>query len=293
MKETKGERIFNVINIVFLFFVMVAVVVPLLNIISISFISAKDIDASKFVMFPSHLDFTAYTVIFSNGSVILDAFKITLFRVAIGTCFSLLCTYFLAYGLAIQNLPGRRWISLYVFITMLFGGGLIPTYILIKNVGLMNNLLVYIFPYAVSAFNALLVRNFIMNIPDALKESAEIDGARELTVLIRIIFPLSLPVLATVGLFYAVGQWNSWWDAYLYVGDPKLQPLQLVLRNILVESQVSLTKINGAIRNISHQPPSRAVQNATIVVATLPIVFVYPFVQKYFVKGIMIGAVKG
>jgi putative aldouronate transport system permease protein len=177
MRETKGEKIFNLVNIVFLFLIIVAVLVPLFNVVSISFISSRDLETSKFVIIPSHLDFKAYTIIFSNGSTILDAYKITLFRVVIGTLVSLMVTYFLAYGLACRDLPGRGAISLFVFITMLFGGGLIPTYILIKNLGLMNNLLVYILPVAVNAFNALLIRNFIMNIPDALKESAEIDGA--------------------------------------------------------------------------------------------------------------------
>lgn len=293
MRQTRGEKVFNVINVALMAAVIICVAVPLLNVVAISLISAKDLDMSKFVMFPSHFDFKAYVIIFSNGSTILDGYKITLFRVVVGTAFSLMVTYFLSYGLAIRDLPGRSAISVFVFITMLFSGGLIPSYILTRYLGLMNNLLVYILPMAVNAFNALLIRNFIMNVPEALKESAEIDGAKELTVIWRIILPLSLPALATVGLFYAVGQWNSWMDAYLYVGNTKLQPVQLILRNILAVSQISLTKLNGSIRNMSVRPPSRAIQNATIVVSTLPIVFVYPFVQKYFVKGILIGAVKG
>lgn len=273
--------------------VMLAVVVPLLNVVSISMLSARDLSASNFVLLPGKPDLGAYFVILSNGSVILNAYKITIFRVVVGTLVSLILSYFLAYGLSCKKLPGRNGFTMFIFITMLFGGGLIPNYILIKQLGLMNNLLVYILPVAVSAFNVLLLRNFIMKIPEEIKESTEIDGAGELTVIFRMILPLSLPAMATVGLFYAVGQWNSWMDAYLYVSNPKLQPVQLVLRNILAVSQVSITKVNGAIRNAGIQPPSRAIQNAVIVVGTLPIVFIYPFVQKYFVKGIMVGSIKG
>ena len=146
----------------------------------------------------------------------------------------------------------------------------------------------------VNAYNTLLLRNFIMNIPESLVESAGIDGASELTIIFRIVLPLSLPALATISLFYAVGQWNSWFDAYLFVSKPNLQPVQLVLRNILAETQVTINQTSGSIQKFSDiQPPSRAIQNSVIVISTLPIVFIYPFVQKYFVKGIMIGSIKG
>lgn len=158
------------------------------------------------ILFPSHFVFDAYRTIFSNGSIIMDAYLITIFRVVVGTFASMIVTYFLAYGLSKKKLPGRNGITLFVFITMLFNGGLIPQYLVIRNLGLFNNLLVYILPMLVSAFNTLLLTNFIMNIPESLLESSEIDGARELTIIFRIVLPLSLPALATISLFYAVDQ---------------------------------------------------------------------------------------
>lgn len=294
MRETKGENIFNMINMVLMFSVIIVVAVPLLNVISISLVSAKEVAAKKFILFPGNPDFGAYKVIFSNGSIIVHAYTVTIFRVVVGTLASMLATYFLAYGLSKKKLPFRNGITVFVFITMLFSGGLIPYYIVMRNLNLMNNLLVYILPLLVSAYNTLLLRNFIMNIPESLFESADIDGASELTIIFRIVLPLSLPAMATISLFYAVGQWNSWFDAYLFVSKPKLQPVQLILRNILAVTQVNINKVSGTIQRFnSNPPPSRAIQNSVIVVSTLPVIFIYPFVQKYFVKGIMVGSIKG
>lgn len=290
MKETSGEKIFNVINVVIMAVVLLAVIIPLLNVVSISLVSASEVARKKYMILPEKFDFSAYRLIFSNGSIIVKAYTITIFRVFAGTLASMAATYFLAYGLSKSKLPFRQSITIFVLITMLFNGGLIPFYILIKGLGLVNNVLVYLLPMLISAFNTLLLRNFIMGIPESLFESAELDGARELTVIFKLVLPLSLPAMATISLFYAVSQWNSWFDAYLFVSKPDLQPIQLVLRNILAASQVSVTQA----QHISMiPPPSRAIQNATIVISTLPIVLVYPFVQKYFIKGVTLGAVKG
>lgn len=294
VKETRGEKIFNLFNLLFMIAILIIIILPLINVVSTSLVSSREVTEKRFVLFPSKLDITAYVLIFSNGSVILNAYKVTIFRVVAGTIINMLFTYFLAYGLAKKDLPGRNSITIYVFITMLFGGGLIPYYIVIRYLGLMNNIWVFILPGLVSAWNMLLLRNFIMNIPDSLTESAEMDGASETTVIFRIILPLSIPALATISLFYAVGHWNTWFDAFLFISDSKKQPLQLVLRNILSVTQVSLNKINGTIERFNRTPPpARAIQNATIVVSTLPVVLIYPFVQKYFVKGIMLGSIKG
>ena len=294
MKQTTGERIFNVFNIIIMVAFMLAIVLPLLNVVSTSLVSAQEVAGKEFILFPSKVDLGAYKLILSNGSVIVNGYKITIFRVVVGTFVNLLFTYFLAYGLSKKKLPGRNGITIYIFITMLFSGGLIPYYILIRYIGLINNLFVYILPGLVSAWNTLLLRNFIMNIPESLFESAELDGAKETIIIFKIVLPLSLPAMATIGLFYAVGHWNSWWDAFLFVSNPKLQPVQLVLRNILSVSQVSISKVGGTVRStMSSPPPSRAIQNAVIVVSTVPVVLIYPFVQKYFVKGIMVGSVKG
>jgi putative aldouronate transport system permease protein len=157
----------------------------------------------------------------------------------------------------------------------------------------LNNVWVYILPQIISVWNTLLIRNFIMNIPESLEESAEIDGANVIHIIFSIILPLSIPALVTIGLFYAVGHWNSWWDAFIFVSDVRKQPIQLVLRNILASAEMRINAITGSIDATEIKPPSRAIQSATIVVTTVPIVIIYPFIQKYFIKGIMIGAVKG
>lgn len=293
-KETAGEKVFNILNLIFMVFVMIIFILPLINVVSTSLVSYKEAMDKQFVFIPSKLDFTAYLLIFSNGSVILDAYKITIFRVVVGTFSNMLFTYFLAYGLAKKDLPGRNPITMFIFITMLFSSGLIPYYILIKYLHLMDSIWVYILPGLVSAWNVLLLRNFIMDIPESMTESAEIDGANEGTIIFRIILPLSIPAMATISLFYAVGHWNSWFDAFLFVGKPKKQPIQLVLRNILALSQVGVSQVNANMAQVKRAlPPPHSIKNAVIVVSTLPVVLIYPFVQKYFVKGVMIGSVKG
>lgn len=291
LNKSLFEKIFSKFNYIIMTIVIFIVIIPLLNVVSISMVSAKEVIEKRFILIPSHFVFDAYKTIFSNGSIITDAYMITLFRVVVGTVVSMTVTYLLAYGMSKKKLPGRNAITMFIFITMLFSGGLIPGYLLIRNLGLFNNLLVYILPMMVSAYNTLLLRNFIMNIPESLFESAEIDGAKELTVLFRMVLPLSLPAMATISLFYAVDQWNSWFDAFLFVSNVKLQPVQLVLRNILAVSMVNISNSRGG--HFTIMPPPRAIQNATIVVSTLPIVLIYPFIQKYFVKGIMVGSVKG
>jgi ABC-type glycerol-3-phosphate transport system permease component len=176
---------------------------------------------------------------------------------------------------------------------MLFGGGLIPTYIVIRNTGLINSFWVYIIPGIMSVWNMLLIRNFIMGIPDSLFESARMDGAGELTTIFRIVLPLSTAALVTIGLFYAVGHWNSWWDAYLYTSKAELQPIQMVLRNILARASLTVKDAQSAAVLADLKAPTRSIQNAAVVVTTLPILLIYPFLQKYFVKGVMVGAVKG
>jgi len=271
--------------------IILVIFFPLYSVVMTSVVSSKEIAEKRYVLFPSTIDLGAYKNIFEGSNIIISAYKITLFRVAAGTAAALLASYFAAYAFAKKDLPGRNGLVLIYYFTTLFSGGLIPYYITIRFMGLMNNILVYILPMLISVWNTLLIRNFIMNIPESLVESSLIDGANEVQVLFRIIFPLSVPVLVTIGLFYAIDQWNSWWDAYLFVSEGSKQPLQLVLRNILALSDVRLKNTGRVVAEV--RPPSRAIQNATIVVSTLPIALVYPFLQKYFVKGIMIGAVKG
>lgn len=292
-KQSKSEKIFNVINILIMLIAVICVIIPLFSVVSTSLVSNQELASRRFIIFPQNIDITAYKIIFEGTSVIISGYKVTLFRVVVGTVLNLIFSYFTAYAMSKKDLPGRNIITIFFFFTMLFGGGLIPYYIVIKTVGLLNNVWVYILPQIISVWNTLLIRNFIMNIPESLEESAEIDGANVIHIIFSIILPLSIPALVTIGLFYAVGHWNSWWDAFIFVSDVRKQPIQLVLRNILASAEMRINAITGSIDATEIKPPSRAIQSATIVVTAVPIVIIYPFIQKYFIKGIMIGAVKG
>jgi putative aldouronate transport system permease protein len=291
--RTSGEAVFNVFNVLFMVLLMVAIFVPLLSVVSTSLVSNQELARRNIVLVPDTPDLTAYKVIFRRGGPIFDAYKITIFRVVVGTVVNMVFTYFVGYALSRKDLPGRTLLTLFFFFTMMFSGGLIPYYIVVKSFGLINSIWVYILPGIISVWNMLLMRNFIMAIPVSLTDAAEIDGASQFTIITRIALPLSVPALVTIGLFYAVGHWNAWWDAYLFVSMPKKQPMQLFLRNVLAQLQASMTAINQQVNLSEQQPTPRAVQNAVVVVATVPIAVVYPFLQKYFIKGIMIGSIKG
>lgn len=272
---------------------MLAVLFPLLSVVMTSLVSSKEIAMKRFVIIPSQIDLTAYKFILQGSDILLKAYKVTIFRVIVGTTLSLFVSYLAAYAFSKPDLPGRNWLTMFYYFTTLFSGGLIPYYIVVRSAGLVNSIWVYILPSLISVWYTLLIRNFIMNIPDSLIESSKIDGASEVQVIFRIVLPLSVPALVTIGLFYAIDQWNSWWDAFLFVSDTNKQPVQLVLRNILALTETRMNALTGRITSDTIRPPSRAIQNATIIVSTVPIVLIYPFVQKYFVKGIMVGAIKG
>jgi putative aldouronate transport system permease protein len=274
-------------------FLALIVLIPIFSVISLSLASAAEIAENRNMIFPKKIDFSAYETLFRSKDLILNGYKITFFRVIVGTALNLTASYFVGYALAKRDLPGRSGITFFFFFTMLFGGGLIPTYMVIKNTGLINTIWVYIIPGIMSVWNMLLVRNFILGIPESLFESARIDGAGELVVIFRIVLPLSTASLVTIGLFYAVDHWNAWWDAYLYVSKTELQPVQLLLRNILAQANLQVRSAATASILSRVKVPARSLQNAAVIVTTLPILLLYPFLQKYFVKGVMIGAIKG
>lgn len=294
-KLTRGEKVFNFINIFILTFITIIIAVPILNVVLNSMVSYEESMSKQIIIIPEKLDFTAYKLIFLSANNLINGFLITFFRVIVGTFLNMIFSYFLAYVLAKKDFFGRTVITVYLFFVMLFSGGLIPYYIIVKHAHLINSIWVYIIPGLISVWNVLLLRNFIMHIPESLNESAEIDGASQMTILFNIIIPLSAPALATIALFYAVGHWNSWFDAFLFVSDSKKQPVQMILRDILTTASFSFETSRKSLLDVltRRRPPVRSIQNATIVVTTLPIVLVYPFLQKYFVKGIIVGGVKG
>jgi len=243
-------------------------------------------------LLPVHIDFSAYSYLIKEGKVV-NGFFVSLFVAVVGTLLSLAVTIPAAYALTKKSIPGRNIIMNMIIFTMFFSGGLVPYFITVKNLGLVDNLGVMIIPTAVNTFNLILMKNFFKELPLSLEESAKIDGARDFTVLLRIIIPTSKPIIAAISLFYAVDRWNEWWNAMLFINDAHKYPLQLVLRNAIVNVS---TMINGTsmLEKMQKMGNSYAesVQNAIIVIAAVPILLVYPFVQKYFASGIMIGSIK-
>ncbi|CAM3447585.1 MULTISPECIES: carbohydrate ABC transporter permease [Paenibacillus] len=291
IKPTRSERIFDAANIVFLIFLSLMFVIPFLAVLSTSFISAEEsMRRGAFVLIPERLDFTAYDVLLNRGKIILNAYQVTLFRVIVGTFLNLLFTSMLAYGLARRSLPGRNGLVLFIFLTMIFQGGLIPNYMLMDTLGLKDTLWVLIFPSLVSAWNLFILRNFFMGLPEELEESAVIDGATPQLILFKIVIPLSMPAMATIGLFYAVHHWNDWFGASIYINDINKMPIQVIMRNILL---TGITHNEAQLEYVRNPPPAATLKSAVIIISTLPILFVYPFLQKYFVKGVMVGSIKG
>jgi len=274
----------------------VITLIPMVNVWAISLSEAHEVFRNPMLLWPRSFTLEAYHYIF-NTSVLLKSFGITVFVTVVGTLLNLVFTATGAYGLSKTHVPGHKLMLWIVIIPMLFGAGLIPTYMLLKNIGLLNSIWVLIVPQLVAPFNLILMRNFFWSIPESLEESAQIDGASELRVLWSIILPLSMPVIATVGLFYAVGHWNDFFTGLFFISDNSKWPLQMVLRSIIIDfnmlnmgNQMSGGSMHDASKMVV-QPEN--IKAATIIFAIVPILVVYPFLQKYFVKGIMLGSVKG
>jgi putative aldouronate transport system permease protein len=265
--------------------------VPILHVLSVSLSSSRMVLGSSLMLWPKELTFESYVFIFRND-VLLRSFGITVFITVVGTALNLLFTTTAAYVLSRRELPGGSLILMMIVTTMLFSAGIIPGYMLVRNLGLINSVWAMILPGLVGGFNLILMRNFFWSVPDGLVESAKMDGAGELRTLFQIMIPLSLPAIATIGLFYAVGHWNEFFRGIFYITDSKKWPLQVLLRGII--AQADLNEI-GASNQQRYDGNLNVltIQSATIIAATLPIVLVYPFLQKYFVKGIMLGSVKG
>ena len=288
-----GERLFQIVDVLLLFPLSLIILLPFFTVVMTSFVSEAEIARrGSFILIPEKFDFSAYRVLWRGRSGIIRAYGNTLFRVIVGTSLQMFMTITFAYGLSRKNLKGREGITVYVFITMLFSGGLIPGFMLVKGLGLLNSRWSMVIPGLISTWNMLVMRNFFMAIPSSLEEAAIIDGANDVQILTRVVLPLSKASIATIALFYAVGHWNSWFDAMIYINDGSKLPMQNILRNIIASTTLSDLDLQSMNEMIS-RPPTQAVRSATIIVTILPILFVYPFVQKYFVKGVMVGSVKG
>jgi len=286
-----GSRIFDSINIILLSIIGLITLIPFVYVFAGSFTTVAELAEKQFVIIPTQFTFEAYRYIFSTNTV-SRAMGVSVGVTLAGTIFSLVLTILMAYGLSKKDLVGRRLIMFLVIFTMLFNGGLIPSFIIVKELGLIDTYAALIIPSALSAFNLIIMRNFFQNLPEGLEESAKIDGAGSWNILLRIVIPLSMPVIATISLFYAVGYWNTYFQAVMYINDVAKWPIQVILRQIVILAS-ALTGDTSDFGGDYVAPPEQGIKMAVIVIATVPILVVYPFLQKHFTKGAMLGSIKG
>ncbi len=292
---TFSDQVMVVCIYIFLVVLSFSALYPFWNGLVVSLNEGLDTAKGGITFWPRAFTLENYKIVF-NDSKLLNAFFISISRTVVGTITAILMTAILAYGMTKSQLMGRKFLMFFFVFTMYFGGGLIPTFLLVKSLGLMNNFLVYIIPALISVWNMIVMRTFFKGLPAGLEESAAIDGCSNWGVFFRIILPLSGPVIATLGLFTAVAHWNDWFMPTIYVTNSDLWPVQTVLRRILNANL--MTEQMGALdsatveRMAKKSITSKSLINATIMVVTLPIIMVYPFVQKYFVKGVMVGSLK-
>ena len=289
--NSPGEHIFLFLNDLILILLCIVMIYPVLFVLARSVTPELERALHPLRIIPSSFDFNGYVFIFSSGSNIVNSYRTTILRTLIGTAVNMALTLLLAYPLSKKYYRPRKVLTGLIVFTMWFSGGLIPSFLLNKSLGLLNSFWVYIFPCAVNPFNLMIMRNFFQQIPDSLDESAKLDGANDLRVFWSIYLPLSTASIATLTLFYAVFHWNMWFDSMLYMNRKEMWTMQYTLRQLIDSATVTdIATVGTAMDNI---PPAETVRMATVVVATVPILCIYPFLQKYFVKGMLVGSVKG
>ena len=288
-RRSDGDIIAKVVIYILLTLIAVIMVIPFIYVIAASFATEAEIQTRPIFFIPDSPTLDAYARIFDMndmGTRVFHSLLISVCVTAIGTFINLFFTTTMAYGLSRSNLIGKKPLLNMVLFTMVFGGGMIPLFLVVKGLGMYDTYSALILPGAISAYNMIIVRNFFMELPRELEEAASIDGCSDIGIFIKIALPLSLPCLATFGLFYAVGHWNNYFGALLYLEDSTKFPFQLVLRNIVMQTAETQTDPNALI-------PEDTLKMAVIVIGTVPILIVYPFLQKHFAAGVMVGAVKG
>lgn len=284
-----GEKIFDHLNKIILLIIAVTMLFPFLYIFSVSFSSVSDFLKNDILLWPKHWVTDAYTYILGSDRFI-HSLLVTIYITVVGTIVNLVFTSTMAYALT-RGISGQRFILFLVLFTLLFSAGMIPTYMVVKATGLLNTFWALILPVAISPYNLIIMRQFFLGIPEELSEAATIDGANEIQIFTKIILPLSKPSLAAFGLFYAVSHWNSYFSGILYFNDPAKWPIQVILRQIVIVNEPNAALGGHEIMEVL--PPPQTVQMAAILLATIPILLVYPFLQKHFAKGVMLGSVKG
>ncbi|GBG10411.1 ABC transporter permease [Paenibacillus sp. MY03] len=289
--DSLGEKLFDGFNYLLLGLLSLVTVLPFVYIIAGSFATEVELMEREFFIFPRDPSIAAFQYIFSTDTISRSLINSVIITIA-GTLANLAFTFTMAYSLSRKDLMGRNVIMNLVIFSMLFSGGMIPGYLVVKELGLLDSYAAVILPGAISAFNMIIIKNFFQQLPPGLEESARIDGCTDLGVLWRIALPLSKPIIATFGLFYAVGHWNNFFSALLFLNDHTKWPLQVILREIVMLSQLAAGDM-GAMDPNFIEPPDQSVKMAVIVVGTLPILLVYPFLQKHFAKGVLLGSIKG
>ena len=286
--KSRGSRIFGMVNATILGMLALITVLPFIHVLASSFATNAEIAEKNFLLFPTTFTLSAYEYIFSTNTII-RSIGVSVFVTIAGTLWSMLLTILTAYGLSRKDLVGRRFIMFFIVFTMLFNGGIIPTFIVVQETGLLDSLLSLIIPVSINVFNLIILRTFFQNLPEGLEEAAKIDGCNDFGILFRIVIPCSLPAIATISLFYAVTYWNTYMHAILYLSDSAKWPVQVLLRQIVILA----TGINYDSSEFTDiPPPSQSVKMAVIIVATVPVLLVYPFLQKHFAKGALLGSIK-
>lgn len=294
MKRTLGEKSFNVINNIFMVFMCIVMIYPFLNQLAISFNEGSDTSLGGINLLPRKFTLQNYHVVFNNASF-TSAAVISVTRVVLVVVLSTIVVFSAAYGITRKGLAYKKGITIFLMIPGYVTAGVIPTYITYRYLGMINNYSVYVIPMLFSFYNMVIIRSFLQDLPASIEESAKIDGANDIIIMAKIAFPLSLPVVATTALWVAVGAWNDWTTTLMYVTDPDLFPLQYLMMKLIKESEVAQQMAAQATmtgKSAAFVPTSDSVKAATLIVTTLPIILVYPFLQKYFIKGVTLGAVK-
>lgn len=287
--KTISSRLFDIVNYTLLAIIGLITFLPFIHVVAGSFTTSAEMAAKKFILIPTVYSLDAYQYIFSTGTIFRAMF-VSVCVTVLGTVFSMLVTALFGYALSRRDLDGRRVMMFLVVFTMLFSGGLIPSFLVVRELGLIDSYASLVLPIAINAFNLIILKNFFQNIPEGLEESAKIDGCNDFGILFRIVLPLSLPAIATISLFYAVTYWNTYLNAIMYLNDNLKWPIQVLLRQIVI---LASGLDSDASLDSEVPPPDQAVKMAVIVVATIPILAVYPFLQKHFAKGAMLGSIKG
>ncbi|GIO59737.1 MULTISPECIES: carbohydrate ABC transporter permease [Paenibacillus] len=293
MKEARADRWFTLLNYAVLSIILIVVLYPLIFVVSASFSSSTAVLSGRVWLWPVEPTLEGYRAVFKNAMVV-KGFLNTMFYTVAGTGINLVFSVMAAYPLSRKDFRGRNGFMLIFVFTMMFSGGLIPSYLLVKDLGMIDTVWAMLLPAALSVWNVIIMRTYFQTtIPDELLEASQLDGCSDLRFLLRIVLPLSGPILAVIALFYAVGHWNQYFNAMIYLKRAELYPLQLVLRDILVQNEVNIDMLGDAKTAAARQGLRELLKYSLIVVTSFPLLVVYPFVQKFFVKGVMIGSLKG